>query len=92
MDQDELLNTLTTLRSQLSSAEEIDTQTQMMLQTVTDDIQKILDSRTASGVVDESDTSFSARLRESLIELEARHPHVGGLLERITDGLASMGI
>lgn len=92
MDQDELLNTLTTLRSQLSSAEEIDAETQMMLQTVTDDIQKILDSRAPSGAVDESDTSFSARLRESLIELEARHPHVGGLLERITDGLASMGI
>ena len=92
MDNAHLLDTLSTLRSQLSSAGEIDAETQTMLQTVTADIQKLLESRTAIGATDDSETSFSERLRETLIELEARHPHVGGLLERITDGLAGMGI
>ena len=92
MDNDQLLSTLKTLHSQLSSAGEIDAETQTMLQTVTADIQKIQESRATTGAADESETSFSERLRETLIELEARHPHVGGLLNRITDGLASMGI
>ena len=92
MDNAHLQDTLTTLRSQLSSAGEIDAQTQTMLQTVTADIQTILDGRAAARTTDEPETSFSERLRETLIELEARHPHLGGLLERITDGLANMGI
>ena len=92
MNHDQLLTTLKTLQSQLSSAGEIDAETQTMLQTVTADIQKIQESRATTGAADESETSFSERLRETLIELEARHPHVGGLLNRITDGLASMGI
>ena len=92
MDNDQLLSTLKTLHSQLSSAGEIDAETQTMLQTVTADIQKIQESRATTGAADESETSFSERLRETLIELEARHPHVGGLLNRITDGLANMGI
>ncbi len=92
MDNAHLLDTLTTLRSQLSGTGEIDADTQMMLQSVTADIQKLLESRTAIGATDDSETSFSERLRESLIALEARHPHVGGLLNRITDGLANMGI
>ena len=92
MDNSHLLSTLTTLHSQLSSAGEIDAETQAMLQKVTGDIQKILESRAAMRATEESEISFSERLRETLIELEARHPHVGGLLNRITDGLANMGI
>ena len=92
MNRDELLNTLKTLHMQLSSAGEIDTETQTMLKTVTSDIQKLLDNRSAADVDDDSGKSLSERLRDTLIEFEARHPHVGGLLERITDGLAGMGI
>jgi hypothetical protein len=92
MNRDELLNTLKTLHTQLSSLGEIDAETQTMLQTVTSDIQNVLDSGSAAQVDDDSGKSLSERLRDTLIEFEARHPHVGGLLERITDGLASMGI
>lgn len=92
MNRDELLNTLKTLQTQLSSAGEIDAETQRMLQTVTSDIQNVLDSESAESSIDETGKSLSERLRDTLIEFEARHPHVGGLLERITDGLASMGI
>lgn len=92
MNQEELRNTLTTLHEQLSSAGEIDATTQAMLQAVTSDIQRLLEHGTTETVANESDDSLAERLRTTLIEFEARHPHVGGLLERITDGLSSMGI
>lgn len=92
MNRDELLNTLKTLHTQLSGAGDIDAETQKMLQTVTSDIQNLLKAGSAGQGADESGKSLSDRLRDTLIEFEARHPHVGGLLERITDGLASMGI
>ena len=92
MNQEDLRNTLITLHTQLSSAGEIDATTQAMLQAVTSDIQHLLEHGTTGTVADESDDSLSERLRNTLIEFEARHPHVGGLLERITDGLSSMGI
>jgi hypothetical protein len=92
MNQQDLRNTLLTLHTQLSSAGEIDATTQAMLQAVTNDIQHLLEHGTTRTVADESDDSLSERLRTTLIEFEARHPHLGGLLERITDGLSSMGI
>ena len=92
MNQEDLRNTLLTLHTQLSSAGEIDATTQAMLQAVTSDIQHLLEHGTTKSVADESNDSLSERLRNTLIEFEARHPHVGGLLERITDGLSSMGI
>ena len=92
MNRDELLNTLKTLHAQLSSAGEIDAETQKMLQTVTSDIQNVLESGSGVKEVDDAGKSLSERIRDTLIEFEARHPHVGGLLERITDGLAGMGI
>lgn len=92
MNQEELRNTLTTLHAQLSSAGEIDTETQAMLHTVTSDIQRLLEHGSPETVAEDSSDTLSERLRTTLIEFEARHPHVSGLLERITDGLASMGI
>ena len=92
MNQEDLRNTLATLHAQLSSAGEIDATTQAMLQAVTSDIQRLLEHGTTETVSDESNDSLSERLRTTLIEFEARHPHVSGLLERITDGLASIGI
>lgn len=92
MNQEDLRNTLTTLHAQLSNAGEIDPETQAMLQTVTSDIQRLLALSTTEAVAEQPDDSLAERLRTTLIEFEARHPHVGGLLERITDGLSSMGI
>jgi peptidoglycan hydrolase CwlO-like protein len=93
MEQHELLVTLKTLQSQLAETDNVDAETQRLLQTVTADIQALLDERGADKAEpSESDTSLSERLRESLIEFEVRHPHLGGLLERITAGLASIGI
>ncbi len=89
MSQHELLTTLKTLQTQLSGAGEIDEPTQKMLQNVTRDIQSLLAGTTSAN---DADNSLTERVRATLIEFEVRHPHLGGLLERITDGLASIGI
>jgi hypothetical protein len=89
MQQHDLLATLSTLHEQLSGAGEIDSETQKMLKTVTADIQSVLAGQTTDA---NSEGSLSERLRETLIEFQVRHPHVGGLLDRITDGLSSIGI
>jgi hypothetical protein len=92
MNHEDLRNTLMTLHTQLASAGEIDKDTQAMLQIVTSDIQRLLEPNATGAAVEESSDTLAERLRTTLIEFEARHPHVGGLLERITDGLSSMGI
>ena len=94
MGHEQLLNTLKTLHAQLSSMDEIDAESQAMLQTVTDDIHRILELKSApkQDAAEDADPSFSVRIRDTLIELESRHPRVGDVLERLTDGLASMGI
>ena len=89
MEQHELLNALKAVHAQLTQAGEIDPETQRLLQTVTADIQNALDAK--SGTSDPDD-SLAERIRASLIEFEVRHPTLGGLLERMTDGLSSIGI
>ncbi len=36
--------------------------------------------------------TYSSRLKEMVFEFEANHPKIGSLLERLSDGLANMGI
>jgi lipoate-protein ligase A len=58
---------------------------------VTSDIQKTLNTP-AEKLEDKGPESMTEQLRVALVEFEVRHPHLSGLIERITDGLASMGI
>lgn len=91
MSQEELLKNLRQLHVQLQENTTLDSETQAMLEAVTNDIRKLLEHR--SEPQDPSvPQSVSERIRLNLIEFEARHPQLGGLLERITDGLAGMGI
>jgi predicted RND superfamily exporter protein len=91
MNRDELLNTLQSLHDELESTPDVDQQTRQMLQTVTADIRDVLD-QDGESANSESPESVSERLRETLIEFEARHPQIAGILERLTDGLANLGI
>ena len=76
MNHEDLRNTLMTLHMQLASAGEIDKETQAMLQIVTSDIQRLLEPNATGAVVEESSNTLAERLRTTLIEFEARHPHV----------------
>lgn len=97
MNREEILKTLQTLHSELAAVDNLDDQTRQQLQAVTDDIQRVLTGAepAVGGQGDgggEGDQSLSQRLKELVIDFEVRHPIIGGLLERVTDGLAGMGI
>ncbi len=91
MNREEMLQTLQTLHSELSTTGSIDSETREMLQTLTDDILRVL-TENAEEPGDDTQKPLSERLRETAIDFEVRHPIIGGLLERLTDGLANMGI
>ena len=75
----------------MTVADNVDDETKTALQTVTDDIERVLASDEAAET-DGQQKSLSEQLRETVIEFEVRHPVIGGLLERVTDGLANLGI
>lgn len=96
MNQDELLETVKSLRAALASTEEIDDLTRQRLELLTADIESILERQpqsddTEPGTEPAAET-LSEKLRETLIEFEARHPQIAGILERLTDGLSNLGI
>ena len=91
MTRDELLALLKSLHHELTVADNVDDETKTALQTVTDDIERVLASDEIEGT-DDQQKSLSEQLRETIIEFEVRHPVIGGLLERVTDGLANLGI
>jgi hypothetical protein len=89
MTEDDLSNTLATLHETLNETTEVDDPTRELLLGVAADIQRLLTSGDEPG---SSDEIISNRVREMVVEFEVRHPHIGGLLERLSDGLANMGI
>lgn len=91
MNRDEMLATLQNLHNALESADDVDQETRALLQTVTRDIEDVLQRGQDSDVETPPET-LSEQLRETLIEFEARHPQIAGMLERITDGLSNLGI
>ncbi len=91
MSRDEIMQALARLQHELGSEEALDENTRSSLRALTEDIRRLLDNGVSGGATDEA-KSLSERVRESVIEFEVRHPVIGGLLERLTDGLANMGI
>ena len=90
MKPEEMLITLKLLQDELESAESIPPEHRKSLQMLTDEIRQTLASGTPANGTD-ADT-LSQRMKESIIEFEVRHPIIGGLVERLTDGLSGMGI
>ena len=91
MPREQLLSNLKQLHQLLQEENHPDTETRALLESLTLDIQKTLSS---PKVADDSKPpeSMIEQLRVVLLSFEAKHPRVSGLIERITDGLAGMGI
>ncbi|MEZ6131630.1 MAG: DUF4404 family protein [Planctomycetaceae bacterium] len=91
---DETLNsTLAKLHETLNDTNDVDEETRTLLLSVTADIQRVLEERgQAASESSPSDESMSGRLKDMVVEFEVNHPQIGGLLERLSDGLANMGI
>ncbi len=93
MTRDELLHTLQTLHRELASAANLDDETRQMLQVVTADIQARLHR---TGEPEGADASLANRVRDtvrdSVVQFETQHPQLAVILEKLTDGLAKLGI
>lgn len=89
MVRDELRNTLAGLHDQLGQTSDVDAQTRELLLSVTADIERILADDQSPSEVDES---LTQRLEDAMRQFEAEHPMIGGLLQRLSDGLANLGI
>ncbi|MEZ6060498.1 MAG: DUF4404 family protein [Planctomycetaceae bacterium] len=89
MNADELQTALQALHEELSSTREVDDSTREMLSRVTEDIQRLL---SGEGERSSEAATYSSRLRDMVFEFEANHPKIGNLLERLSDGLANLGI
>jgi hypothetical protein len=90
VNRDELLETLRTLHEELSKAEQVDPSTVALLEAVTEDIQRLVGPRTETRADDAE--PVTNRLRELLYKFEGNHPQLAGLIQRISDGLANLGI
>jgi hypothetical protein len=92
MNPEEMLSVLKSLQEELAHAESIHPDHRKSLQTLTDEIQQTLASNAVNSGDRSATDTLSQRMKESIIEFEVRHPIIGGLVERLTDGLAAMGI
>ena len=89
MKREELLAHLRELHDELSSAEGADEETRGLLQQITTDINCLLDDKDDDP---EDSLTLGDRLRDMAREFDVRHPRISDLIERVSDGLASMGI
>ena len=89
MDKDQLVKSLRELHAELSQAERIDPEALRLLESLTEDADRLLDEsereNSESGAV-------SSGLRDLLLKFEADHPQLAQALGRIADGLAALGI
>lgn len=98
MNQDELRETLRQLHAELAQAGQIDTQSLELLNQLTADVDRIVLGKQPNSVGDQPipaegrELSYSDQLRSMVSTFETRHPVVSGLLERLSDGLANLGI
>lgn len=92
----EMLTILKSLDEELENAEAIHPDHRKSLQALTHEIQKKLASNSSQDNAALADTAGSATLsqqmKNAVIEFEVRHPIIGGLVERVADGLSGMGI
>lgn len=96
MNPEEMLTILKSLDEELENAESIHPDHRKSLQSLTHKIQKKLATDASTDATSSPDTkaaaTLSQQLKDAVIEFEVRHPIIGGLVERMADGLSAMGI
>ena len=89
MDKAELLQTLENLHQYLSTAEEIDPESERKLRDVTADVHRLLES---DETAERDSASLSGAMRSMLLDWEADHPQVAQLIGKAANTLANLGI
>lgn len=90
MDKERLEATLQELYETLATAGPIDDRTRQLLQSVTAELQRLLQQETDLSAADVSPVHRD--LKELLLRFETEHPQFTSILGRIADGLANLGI
>jgi hypothetical protein len=89
MSREALRTTLASLHETLNETSDVDDETRELLSSITTDIQRLLSD---DGSVVEPDDSLTERIADISRDFDAHHPMIGGLLQRLSDGLANLGI
>ncbi|NIO43540.1 MAG: DUF4404 family protein [Burkholderiales bacterium] len=90
MEKAELMSTLRLLHEDLARADKVDRQTLEHLQVLMDDIVELA-SRSQEADADDVQ-SLGERWRTLLVKFEADHPHLADAINRVSTGLANLGI
>lgn len=89
MSKEELHETLSNLHETLSDESEVDDESRKLLLEVMDDIRRLLSPEQQP---QDADDSLSEQITDRLRDFNIEHPIIGGLVQRLSDGLANMGI
>ncbi len=93
MNQSELQQALANLHEELSRTAQFDEATRRALSVLLADIQRVVaDPNRPKSSSGQPDQPLALRLRESVQDLEIKHPRLMGLLQQIIDRLAELGI
>jgi len=90
MDKQQLTETLRQLHDDLMQAEQLDPDTLKLLQTVTQDINRLLQQSETISTADVEPVSRG--LNSLLLKYEAEHPKLASAIGNVADALANMGI
>ena len=88
---EKLKATIAELELELQSVDELDADTRAMLRAAVEEIEAALQVEETSADASEPHT-LAERLNDAAIEFDTSHPTVAGLLRRIVDALAQIGI
>ena len=86
---EQLQATLKELEEELASLDTLDAETRQMLEDAAREIHEKLDK---NGIRPQPSDSVANRLRDAIDSFESSHPTLTGILSRITDALAQLGI
>ncbi len=85
-----LQEALTELQATLGDVERVDEETRTMVESLTDDLNRLLGSDAELSAQEVQ--PVSNRLQELLLRFETQHPQVTGILGRLADILSNVGI
>lgn len=91
MDKQELASLLKKLQTELESGQPVDAQLKQQLQTLDQDIQKVL-AQGSPLAREADDTSLENRAQEIEARFATEHPYLASTLRDVMDTLGKMGI
>ncbi|MFO0426217.1 MAG: DUF4404 family protein [Planctomyces sp.] len=91
MTREQLLSSLKQLHELLHEERHPDAETRALLESVTSDIQSVLNPPSSESDPKQHET-VTEQLRVALFEFRTRHPNLSGLIDQMTDALAGIGI